>query len=307
MRVLMIVGLLASLGLVAGEPLGKDLPPDLASRQEQIKDLFWQVSTINLLNGLRLTREQTQEVLALAQKAKAARTEPLVAGRGLYTRAMDEALASYRAFKDEAQKGEPPTGQISNRAVRAERRLKDALDAYYKQCGNLLRDLDAQLQRTLTPSQLEIIEGFKPCLIPPQDLRDPVRAGQAASQGPVNMLAHLRRMPEREWQARREKVAEFHLNMVEKHHYKMLNEAERNAEKKRLLSLLDKARSMSDTDFELAKGELAASFRGEDKRETLMTELRDRQPHGAPRLSKASQFLLNEAIIDILRERLAAP
>jgi len=305
---LIIAGLLISLGgLTAGEPLGKTLPPELASRQEQIKDLFREVSTINLLNGLRLTREQTQKVLALAKEAKAVRSEPLASNRNLYTQVMDEALVAYRAFKTAAQKGEPPTGQVSHRAAQAERRLKDVLDAYLAQCERSLRDLDARLQSTLTPGQLEIIEGFKPCLIPPQDLRDPVRAGQAAGKGPVNMISHLRRMPEHEWRQRREQVAEFHLRKVEKHQYRMLSEAERSSEKQRLLGLLDKARAMSDTDFELAKGELAEAFRGEDKREALMEELRSRQPHGAPKTSKAGQFLLNESIIDVLQERLTKP
>ncbi len=82
---------------------------------------------------------------------------------------------------------------------------------------------------------------------------------------------------------------------------------ERKAEKQRLLGLLDKARAMSDTDFELEKSQLAEAFRGEDKRETLMAELRNRQPHGAPKLSKAAKFLLNDAIVGILQERLALP
>ena len=41
--------------------------------------------------------------------------------------------------------------------------------------------LEEKLTPVLTPEQIKVVENFLPCLIPPKELRDPVRAGKAPS------------------------------------------------------------------------------------------------------------------------------
>ena len=297
---------LITVSAVAAEPPRglAALSPEAEAKRQKVEELFQDISTVNLLNGLRLTREQAQQVLALAREAQQVRQGLKGNGVEAYQKALADAEATYEAFKAAAMKGEPPTGPVSNRASAAEQRLKDLRDQYAADVQKRLKDLEARLQNVLTEGQKEVVEGFKPCLIPPQNLRDPVRAGQAAGDKPVQILSRLRSIPAAEWNSHKDEIAARHVEMTEKHKFKMLSDQERAAEERRFIALAEQARALKDTDFELEKARLAEALQPSDKREALMEELRKRAPHGGPEVSRAAHWLLSSRVVPILEERL---
>jgi hypothetical protein len=297
--------LLTAAALAAELPGGfVGLSPEADAKRQKVEDLFQDISTVNLLNGLRLTREQTQQVLELAREAQQVRQGAKGDSVEGYQKALTDAESAYEAFKAAALKGEAPTGPVSNRASGAEQRLKDLRDRYSAEVEKHLKDLEARLDKVLTEGQKEVVASFKPCLIPPQNLRDPVRAGQAAGDKPVQILTRLRSIPAAEWNNHKDEIAAKHVEMTEKHKFKMLSDQERAAEKARFLALAEQARAMKDTDFEMEKTRLAETLQPPDKRDALAEELRKRSPHGGPELSRAGHWLLSPRVVPLLEERL---
>jgi hypothetical protein len=271
----------------------------------QVHELKSDISTVNLLNGLRLTTEQAEWVLTLAREAENVRKGGVLTGEETYRKALAEAVSACEAFKAEALKGEPPGGRISKQAARANGRLKELQEKRKKLVSEWLVKIDAGLEMVLDEGQLQIIESFKPCLIPPKDLRDPVRAGQAATEGPVKMLSRLRSVPAKVWNAHKNNVASKHIDRIEKHQFKMLSDKEREAEKRRLIALIEKARRMSDTTFQMEKTELAAELHPTNKIEALKGELKERAPRArVAKCSRAARWLLAPRVIPILEARL---
>jgi hypothetical protein len=310
MRTLIVatgVALLLAVSARAGEEECSDCAQveKLKQTGKRLRELSTDISIINLLNGLRLTPEQSRKVLALARRAEAVRTGKAFKGFAELTSSLERATAAYQAFKAEAIKGEPPRGKVSRDAARIHQRLKQLKEQHVQWAKKQVEEIDAALRGTLTEGQLRITETFKACLIPPKDLRDPVRAGQASGDRGMKILGQLRRVPAGIWNARKDGIADRHVAAVEKLRYKMLSDAERAAAKKRFIAMVEKIRAMSDTDFELEKGKIAEQFKGGDRMQELIDEIQARSPRARmPKVSKAGRWLLNPQIIPILEARL---
>ena len=288
-------------GPVAPAPAAAELAPF-----QEILRLKLEISTINLLNGLYLSKEQTTGLLRLAREAQNAREE-YTTGSGELMGAVREAEAAFKALRAEIQKGAPARGEIPQHASRINNRLKELQDRSNQELSARFKALEEDLGRVLTPEQLQVVNDFKPCLIPPKDLNNPVRAGQASdSPGVVRLLQRLRAIPEKRWTARRDRVVARFVEKFNQHHYKMTPE-EKKAETDRILALIDRARRMSDVDFEMEKENLAEELRPRNVLDDLRAEIEARQPYQRrPRMSKTGRFLLSPIIIPILEERLAA-
>jgi hypothetical protein len=217
-----------------------------------------------------------------------------------------EAVAAYEAFKAEANRGEPPGDALSRRAVHFEHRIKELRNRRAAELDKALPDLDARLRGILSEGQLQIVETFRPCLVPPKDLKDPVRAGQAAGDRGVRMLAHLRRVPEPVWRARKSLIAERYVSRLGHGRVEITDAEARAAEKSRFIATIEKARALSDVAFEMEKETLAASMNPNARLEELIERSRVVRPKDRPRnLSAASRWLLHARIVPILEARLA--
>jgi len=269
---------------------------------ERVRELREDISTINLLNGLNLTREQSAKILELAKQARQAREQIFQTPENLVV--LKEAEEAFRALKAEVQKGAPARGDVPQRAAQADQRLKERRDQLGQRLNEQYRALEARLNQVLSPEQAQVAQNFSPCLIPPLDLRNPVRAGQAAApQAGVNLMRRVRSFSEAQWQARKNNITQRLVNQQSKHY--RLTDPEKAAEKARLLALLERARSMSDMDFEMEKESLAQEMKPRDRLKELREELQARSPHqGRPHLSKVGNFLLAERLIPILEQRL---
>jgi pyruvate-formate lyase-activating enzyme len=136
-----------------------------------------------------------------------------------------------------------------------------------------------KLEEVLSAEQLTVVTTFKPCLIPPKELNDPIRAGQAADNtGIVKRMRKIRTMPERQWRRAKERLVDDYLDRFDHHNFRM-TPAERETEKIRLLALLEEVREMLETSFELSKNDLAAQVEPLDRMDVLRREIDYRNPH----------------------------
>ena len=276
---------------------------DIRESYKNVNLLRQEISSINLLNGLYLTKDQMKEILSLAGDLRKDREEMIRSAE--FKTTLKETEKLLKKLRNEIQKGSPARGELPREAHRADHHLKEMRKERNISLSKKLKEYDVKLRSILTDEQIGVVNSFKPCLIPPKNLRDPVRAGQASdNMGAIKRLRRLRDLPDEIWEKRKDRIISRMLDRYSKRKYEMTGE-EKLQEKNRLIALFEQVRSMSETEFELEKEALAENIRPEDKIEGLVKELEFRKPgHGRPKMTRPVRFLLNDHIILILEERL---
>lgn len=124
-----------------------------------------------------------------------------------------------------------------------------------------LKTLSLEVDRLLTDSQKEILRTFTCCLTPPKGLSNPVRAGQATSgEKQIEILRTVRKVPKTYWPyARSRTLKKLELLLVFK--YPGITEEKIKIICDRVGEIYDKTRALSQVDFEMAKGILAAEIK----------------------------------------------
>jgi hypothetical protein len=273
-------------------------PYPRSDAEKKVHDLRRDISTINLLNGLNLTRTQMQKVLALARQAEEARQY----ASDQMKEAMSEAQAAFVSLKEEIKKGSPAQGYIPDRAKLINHRLKDLHQEIEQVTSERIEQLEARLRQVLTSGQIHIVSEFKPCLIPPDELGEPARAGQAdPSSKIIKHLRRLRTLPDWAWERRKYVIVERVVDRISKNF--RLTPEEQDAEYARLLKLFERARSLSEVDFEVEKVPLANQIKPRDRIQALQKEIERRLP-AHRKQPKLVRFLLHDRIIPIMEERL---
>lgn len=278
------------------------LTPEAAATADRIKLLQKEISTINLLNGLNLSKIQEAQLLDLgrqyvaAQKAAAALVE---------INLLKNTEASLSALRSEIQKGMPARGEVPQSAAQLDKLLKETREQAIAEATAKIEEIDAKLNKLLSAGQLMVIDEYKACLIPPANLQNPVRAGQAAdSEHEIRQLRKLRETLPDKFSATRDKMIADALIKTEEHKMR-LTDVEKRQITDQWRSVVDKARKMSDTKFELEKENLGQQLKIDAFLDKIRQSIADRSPHNnQPKLSKAGRFLLNPEIVPILEERI---
>ncbi|NOZ22348.1 MAG: hypothetical protein GXP25_14810 [Planctomycetes bacterium] len=119
-----------------------------------------------------------------------------------------------------------------------------------------------QVDATLTEPQKEIVDNFACCLVPPAELSDPVRAGQAeASAKDLGFLRRVRKVPAGVWP----RVKPVWLNYLDRLMDMKLpgrSAAQKQADMERMGALFEKVRAASDTEFEMNKVAYCKELKG---------------------------------------------
>jgi hypothetical protein len=123
-----------------------------------------------------------------------------------------------------------------------------------------LAQLAPRVDALLHADQKEVVRTFSCCLVPPKSLSDPVRAGQAsAGDREVQTLRYVRGIPADRWpEARKSLLDKVEFGVAARDTGTTAQELA--AERKRVGAVFEKARSCSDTDFEMQKDDLAADL-----------------------------------------------
>lgn len=303
-KLLVSVFIAAALITLIGYTENKCYPEKTALKpdcEEQIRGLFEEIMLLNLVNGLNLTEDQIKQLLQYNKEVQTLK-EQMEAEN---TRTLNGVINAYTKLKSTLEKNEGIPKDIEHQAFMMEQEVKRINGELMESVANIEKELTG----VLIESQVEIINNFNPCLIPPKDLKDPVRAGQAAnSEQGLDMLRRIRKMPPDVYEDRKSEIIDRHLENIQKHLGK-LNDDEKKRESERLMKVMDKARAMPDKDFELNGPDLAREFFNDSKKtlekdKELQKEADKirQERHGGP--TRLGRFLLNPRIVSILEKRL---
>ncbi len=278
--------------------------------------LLYNLSCINVVNGLNFTREQAVKLKACAAEMEASGFDrPRLAGRFspdfekvrsefLRTR---EILLSGKTADGETMKRMGEARKTESAAIKAglvwdpskrwgacqrchseseaateteglgrrweglpggtakEKAVAHLLGCYDEQRAahalTALKKAAVKIDAVLTDEQKEIFRSFSCCLLPPADLEDPVRVGQAqASPLHAKILSAARTSPSWAWPGVRSRIIEGLVGqaLVVK---PGLTEKEKAGLATAAGAVLDKARSLTDIEFELEKDALASELK----------------------------------------------
>ena len=259
---------------------------------EKMKDVRDEISVLNLLNGLYLSGDQVDSLLGLAERAAKIHDE----FRSGVEAESSRCNATLSSLRDALY---APGGSIREQQRDARLVVKRV---EHEPKGEMMEELGAiedEARTVLSDAQVAIIDDFKPCLVPPKKLSDPVAVGQASTtERQDRILRRVRRMGERRYANERESIAERIVRQGEREKGKMPEDVRRGMVAA-YVKKLDHARGLSDVDFELTARDLAESFRLFDDDKTYA--------HGRTRrVGKISRFLLNARGADVLARWRAA-
>lgn len=149
--------------------------------------------------------------------------------------------------------------------------------------------LAPQVTTILTEPQKRIMQDFACCLIPPSELSDPVRAGQAdVSDAGIELLRKVRSAPAAYWPVAQTNTINNLKRMFVARNPE-LTDHDLAAIESKLSSLFDRVRTMSDAEFEMNKDSLCIELKMQ----------KTSQLSGRQQSFKAAVFLLMPGVADI--------
>jgi len=252
----------------------------------EIRQIKGEISLLNLLNGLYLSREQLDQLIDLAEQATELRGQYLADAAP----DLDDYIGELSLFRKALYSPSGATQEEKNRVFKWERRVEIMpRDMVAEKLGRI----EERVRTVLSDGQIAIIEEFKPCLIPPKNLANPVAVGQASTtEREEAALDIIRRMPDRLYKERRLPIATMIVHSGEREKGKVPEDVKTQMIET-YIRKMDEARRMSDVDFELNRRELAEEFRLFDDDVTYHKgHQRD--------LGKISRFLLSDVAAAVL-------
>ncbi len=279
-------------------PAGDTAPADPTAQIQQLKQ---QIEAQNLINGLGLTAEQLSSLDTLAQETQARRTELLATKQDLLRQYIEDCDRLRAAL---AQGSEVPP-EVAGAFHKSETAVKEAMLGFEKE----LSERSKRVAAILTPEQLEVVRTFKPCMLPPKDQKEPVRAGQSTESARAEkLLQRLRAMDEARFDVLKEEIVERILDEYE-HSHMPFTEEEHASERDRILAEAVRARAMSDAEFELSKRDLLGALHPKDRAKDLGDEaalVRAERLGGDADRERLVRYFLTEGATAALDAKLAA-
>jgi hypothetical protein len=285
--------------------------------------LLYQLSSINVVNGLNFKREQLLKLREIAQELASERLwgpriegtfdrdygkvreeflrtrEFLLSGKTV-TKEIQERVAKARRIESAAIKAgltwNPGAKYASCARCHSERKAGSTARALGRRWGGLpawtakekalahilgafdpscagralakLQKASGRIDAVLTDEQKEVFRDFSCCLLPPTNLGDPVRVGQAAvADWQIKLLDSVRTKSRAAWPLTKLAIQRFFVQqalMVKPG----LTEKEKGEIRHRVGEILEKARSLPKLEYEMEKESLAAQFKGPGLPET---------------------------------------
>ncbi len=212
----------------------------------EYKKMERDLHTLNLVNNLYLSKEQMNELLPLVEESKK----------------LDEELEKVNM---ENSKGLMKVIAKIKKQLMVENSidqdLQDELDKYqvpiYKKLAEIRkkkRELIEKVKTILNPNQIKIIEAYEPCIVPNEDASDPERIGGTVPEDRfMEILEKIRKMPEDKYQQEKDKILKQKWIMMDAYN----TDQQKEAVLSQMENAMDKARKLSDEEFEIQKKELA--------------------------------------------------
>ncbi|MEW6358191.1 MAG: hypothetical protein AB1696_17795 [Planctomycetota bacterium] len=264
--------------------------PQTAALMGKVEDVKSDARMLNLINGLNLTADQMRQIMSLVQNAK----------RGRWSNGVAASLKAERDALLQARQDLLTRGGIAPETLDLLRRTATESDrGQFMGRRGAMADpenerLVSEVEKILTAEQRQVLSQFKPCVVPPEDHRDPVRAGQAETDSRMaGFLERMRRAP-------MDRVERTVGQLVADEEQKMgIRTAEqRQARINEILDVIQKARAMSETEFAMNRDRLAQQIKPSYAPP-------GRRAGDDPVGSAIRTYLLDERVIPFLKERLS--
>lgn len=249
--------------------------------QDETEELKREIRLLNLVNGLELTPAQMSLILSRAGGIKALRENFEESYRSRQAE-LENILKEIRSYLRENK--EIPE-EIARRFHALELEQKKARLELDERTQAYAREIE----KSLEPHQIYQLERYVPCIIPPKGER---RIGQAIDyKGFVRKLERIRDIPDRLYEQRKEIICQRTVDEIKLRAGRVPGFDETEISKK-IGPYFDRVRSLSATDFEIQKENLAEEF---------ISITKPRKP--SPDLNrKIEAFLLAPEIISVLEE-----
>jgi hypothetical protein len=259
------------------------LPESSQEKLGQTEDLRKEIRLLNLINGLDLTQEQMEIVLANARENKKLRDQfekALLSKQEEIEVALDEVRSYLRENKE-----------IPPQTVRNYRRLDREVREARLKIQEGMKDLTKEIEESLEPHQLYQLQEFVPCIIPPKGEK---RIGQAKDhKGLTRNLERIRRAPSRLYLQNKKEIVGKTLEGL-KLHAPLFADINDEEMERRIESIYDDARNLEDAEFEIQKEQLA---------EDLISPFKPQAPSNSL-MRKIAGFLLSAEVIPVLERRI---
>jgi hypothetical protein len=282
----------------AKNPERTDVSRTVRRLEKEVGELRSDINLLNLLNGLHLSAQQDSQLAGVLKETGDEDRELRKDKAQKYVKALTR-MRDYLA----ANKPVPPSVSREVDALQKE----FTMNASRKSPSSQKQCLKTQVEKTekiLTEAQKSVLADYKPCLIPPKNLKDPVRIGQANdTSAEARTLERIRSVPENRFGQDSAAIVEKTLSDYESHTGRFKG-TEREAKKKWLTGFLADVRKMPDADFQMNKAELATRLQTLNKEEELRKRLGELTGGKESAIcQKIAQHLLNPRIIPLLDPR----
>lgn len=310
MKELIIISIIFLLSLISASPL------KASPFQDQFIELKYyhdRISVLNLLNGLNLSEQQMQKLLELNYDIKKFlekfKNDPdIVSLKARYKKDLKELYEYLLNHPEQEDK------RLQDKAVACNAKMKEYFkNEYQNEMEKFYNKILKKANKTLTPEQIEVVNSFKPCIVPPKDFRDPVRAGQALSDSRIKkMLENVRKIEDpRRLETVCERIANKIINITHERFYKMSADEKTN-KRNEIIQTLKQANALSDTDYELKEDEIIQRLTPDTAklykmRKKAQKDILERDPKSldVDLTSPVRKFLLDPpVVIPILEKRL---
>ena len=273
-------------GLVTIFGFSSSASAQLPDYNHELQRITEEIRLLNLINGLELSKEQTEFIIQKAKEAEQLRAK-LLEEMNNGNPQIPKALHTFRELRVILLKGENIPDDLKAQTHKANLLTKEMTLKYQSQISQLA----FQIKEILQPHQLCALENYVPCLIPPK----PWAYGQEdSSEAGVKRLTRVREIPAPVFEKNKGEIAARVIQQMKIHLPRgyILDE---EAEKQWIISLLEKARSLSEEDFAIDSTELVEKLK-----------LRYAPPKIPVDITvKIERFLLNPEIISLLKSKLA--
>lgn len=256
LAVLVGVGLWACLlpTRTSSAPRSRDSSTTTLATVDAVGDLSRGIQALNLVNALYLTPEQVAKLKPILREAESLRVTGERARAQLAPR-LEQAL---KAVKEDLLVRGAVTEAVKGRYHQVHSRLQDLQD----QRRDAVRRLAGQARTVLTENQLTIVAEYKPCIIAPRSLRDPVRAGQASGHTEAEYaLDRVHRLSDAQYERARPEIFQKLEKLWARHEEPPVVQRKL----KEAAAILDEVRRLSDADYQLRRADLAARLLPADR------------------------------------------
>jgi hypothetical protein len=278
---------------------------DLDACLAEIKELRADINLLNLINGMHFTEAQLKGILKEARRLEEDLGPAIEADRKS-PQELDEELTLLKEVRDRLQRNHEVSNTLKARYDVMEQRRNIARNSWKKRPKTVERVEESarRVHDLMSPAQREILSTYKACLIPPRDLKDPVRVGQAGNTGPsLRFLEIVRNMPEPVYARSLDGIVEKAIELLE-HNYGAFKGDEGIAFAARMKKIIHRSRRMSDVEFQLNKDDLAAQLEPVDQAQEIKDALGDMGVERYQIQGMIIEFLLTPRIIPIIERRL---